>query len=189
MVVIDINSLVMSNSKVKAQKKHRHLPPATDRGHDVLIALRRIIRAIDLQSKRIAKASGLTPPQILILRAIQELGEVTSKRVSEQVSLSQATVTTILDRLEQRGLIERYRSAVDRRIVHAKLTAEGRKAFRKSPPLLDEKFIQAFSQRDPADQQMIIGMLEEVAEMLGGGDLDASPILDVNPPDDTKPKI
>ena len=53
------------------------------------------------------------------------LGDVTVKRISDEVSLSQATVTTILNRLEDRGLLERVRNADDKRIVNARLTAAG----------------------------------------------------------------
>ena len=63
----------------------------------VLVALRRVIRATDLHSKRLSKHAGLTGPQLLIMRAIRELGEVTIGTIAENVSLSQATVTTILD--------------------------------------------------------------------------------------------
>ena len=153
-----------------------------DTTHDVLVALRRIIRAVDLQSKRIAKTSGLTTPQIMILQSIRDLGEVTTGRLSGAVSLSQATVTTILDRLEQRGLVERYRSDRDRRIVHTKLTVAGRKALKKAPPLLHEKFIKAFADLPPDKQTAMIATLEEVAALLGGGDLDAAPLLDVDAP-------
>lgn len=149
--------------------------------HDVLVALRRIIRAIDLQSKRVAKVSGLTTPQVLILQSIQELGEVTTGRISDQVNLSQATVTTILDRLEQRGLIERYRSQVDRRIVHTRLTVAGKGALQKAPTLLHAHFIDSFLDQSQNDQERILGTLNEVADMLGGSDLDAAPILLVEP--------
>jgi len=154
--------------------------------HDVLVALRRIIHAVDLQSKRVSKASGSTPPQILILRAINDLGEVTSGRISEEVSLSQGTVTTILDRLEHRRLIERYRSEKDRRVAHARLTKAGRQALKKAPALLHERFITKFSALDAVEQQRTIKTLETVAEMLGGGNLGAAPILDIHPPEGTQ---
>ncbi len=153
---------------------------STNTTHDVLVALRRIIRAIDMQSKRIAKTSGLTTPQVMVLRSIRELGEVTTGRLSDAVSLSQATVTTILDRLEQRGLVERYRSDRDRRIVHTKLTDEGRKALKKAPPLLHEKFVEAFADLAPEKQTAMVATLDEVAALLGGSDLDAAPLLDVD---------
>jgi DNA-binding MarR family transcriptional regulator len=165
--------------------KSRQTQPLTagDPCHDVLVALRRIIRAIDIQSKRVSKASGLTPPQVLILQSIRDLGEVTTGRISAQVNLSQATVTTILDRLEHRGLIERYRSLKDRRVVHTRLTAIGGAALKRAPPLLHERFIETFLRLDEANQTRIIGTLEEIAEMLGAGGLDAAPLLDVQSPD------
>ena len=44
---------------------------------EVLVALRRVIRATDLHSKRLSKHAGLTGPQLLIMRSIRDLGEVT----------------------------------------------------------------------------------------------------------------
>ena len=76
------------------------------RHDDVLIALRRIIRATDLYSRRLSRESGLTAPQLLILQAIGSHDEMTMGDIAAQVSLSQATVTTILDRLEGRGLAD-----------------------------------------------------------------------------------
>jgi len=170
----------------EGRKRSARVRPATlaldDMSHEVLVALRRIIRAVDLQSKRINKLSGLTTPQILILRAIATLGEVTSGRLSDHVTLSQATVTTILDRLESRGLIERYRSTVDKRIVHARLTTAGRRSLKKAPPLLHERFVEDFSQLDPPTQRSMVATLEQVAVMLGGSTLDAAPVLDVSVP-------
>ena len=112
--------------------------------NDVLVSLRQIMRATDLQSKRMIKVCGLTTPQVMVLRAIKKLGDVTVKRVSREVSLSQATVTTILNRLEERQLIERVRSSSDKRIVNARLTVEGREVLSTTPPLLHEKFIERF---------------------------------------------
>ena len=81
---------------------------------EVLIALRRIMRATELYSKQLSKTAGLTSPQLLILAAIARMGDVTIGTIAREVKLSQATVTTILDRLERRGLVYRERSTVDR---------------------------------------------------------------------------
>lgn len=153
-----------------------------DPSYDVLVALRRIIRATDMHSKRVSKESGLTTAQVVILQSIRDLGEVTTGRISDQVNLSQGTVTTIMDRLEQRGLIERYRSDRDRRVVHARLTETGVSALQKAPPLLHHRFIESFAGLDSSKQAQIVTTLEDVAEMLGVGQLDAAPLLDVGPP-------
>lgn len=151
------------------------------RAEAVLVWLRRIIRATDLHSRRLSVASGLTIPQIVALQAIRDLGEVTSGRLADHMSLSLSTATTILDRLERRSLIERYRSAADRRIVHARLRRAGRKVLKNAPALLHDRFIERFSGLEPSHQDRIVRTLQEVAEMMGAEDLDAAPVLDVGP--------
>ncbi|WP_346432256.1 MarR family transcriptional regulator [Breoghania sp. L-A4] len=89
-------------------------------------AIRRIVRAIDLRSREVARAVGLTIPQIVVLQAARDLGKVTTKALSQHADLSAPTVVIILDKLEERGLVVRHRSPIDRRIVHTRLTPEGR---------------------------------------------------------------
>lgn len=172
----------MSELKVKkppAKPTRKKSMAPSERCGEVLVALRRIIRATDLQSKNVFKHFGLTTPQIIVLQSVRDLGEVTTGKISRQVSLSQGTVTSILDRLESRGLIERYRSTIDRRVVHVRLTAVGRAILRKAPPLLHEHFVETFSALDDSRQKRIVDVLESVAEMLGAKDLDAAPLLDL----------
>ena len=146
---------------------------------DLLVALRRIIRATDLHSKRVSRESGLTVPQIVVLKSVRDLGEVTTSEISRRVSLSQATVTIILDRLEERGLVERYRSTRDRRIVHTRLTQQGRSALRNAPGLLHERFLEKFTGLSDRRQKEIVKALQKVADMMGASDLDAAPLLEV----------
>ena len=146
---------------------------------DVLVALRRIIRATDIQSKRIAKSSGLTIPQVMVLRSIGTLGDVTVKRLAEEVSLSQATVTTILNRLETRGLVVRVRSARDKRVVNARLLPEGETILHSVPALLHERFIERFDKLPILEQQSLVDTLGKLAQMMDAEAIDAAPMLDI----------
>ena len=65
---------------------------------EILVALRRITRAIDLQSKRLLKTAGLTTSQLLVLQVIDDLGSPTPSSISREVVLSQATVTSLIVR-------------------------------------------------------------------------------------------
>jgi DNA-binding MarR family transcriptional regulator len=138
-----------------------------DPEHRVLTAIRRIVHAVDRHSKTVEKAAGLTLPQFVVLAAVRAQGEVTSTRLSAAVSLSPATVTMILDNLEARGLIERYRNLEDRRVVHSRLTARGAEVLAKAPRFLHERFVQRFAQLPQARQEDMLRMLEEVADMMG----------------------
>jgi len=154
----------------------------TYQAQDVLVALRRIIRATSIQSKRIAKSSGLTIPQVMVLRAIGELGDVTVKRLSADVSLSQATVTTILNRLEARKLVIRVRSITDKRIVNARLLPDGESILKAVPALLHERFIERFDQLPLLDQRSLVDTLSKLAQMMDAENIDAAPMLDINSP-------
>ena len=148
--------------------------PQSDR---VLISIRQIIRAVDIHSKRLSRETGLSAPQLVVLRAIDELGEVTTRVLSRHVSLSQPTVTTILDRLEAKGLVERYRSQKDRRVVHTKLTRDGKKTLRAAPPLLQEAFTDAFDALPKKRRNDIVSAVSDLAQMMRADDIDASPVL------------
>ncbi len=150
-----------------------------DQLDQVLTSLRRVIRATDLHSKRLAKETGLTAPQILLLQAIRRLEGAAIGELANEVSLSQATVTTILDRLENRGYIERERSTVDKRKVHVHLTDRGIEVLRDAPTPLQEHFARQFNDLQEWEQTMLITALQRVAHMMDAGHIDASPVLDV----------
>ena len=146
---------------------------------NVLVALRRVIRATDLHSKHLAKTTGLTAPQILLLQTVRDKGQVTIGELASEMSLSQATVTTIIDRLEKRGLVFRERSTSDKRKVHAFLTDEGQAMLVKAPIPLQDQFARQFTNLQDWEKTMIISSLQRVAHMMDAQHIDASPVLDI----------
>ena len=150
-----------------------------DRAEEVVVMLRRIIRATDLRSKQLARESGLTPPQFLILSAIDRLGDVAISQIAKDVNLTQATVTTIIDRLEDKGLVMRVRSDRDKRIVHATLSAEGKSTLHDAPTLLQKQFLDKYNNLKDWEQSFILSALQRVAGLMEAEDIDASPFLDI----------
>lgn len=151
-------------------KKHE------DIGDQVIVALRRVIRAVDLHSRTLAASHGLTGPQALILKALKD-GSLTAGALAASVSLSQGTVTDILKRLEHRGLIKRIRDTQDRRRVLVELTAAGLAILLKSPPLLQERFAQRFNNLQEWEQSQLLASLQRIAAMMNAEDIDAAPVL------------
>jgi len=129
-------------------------------------AIRRIVRANDLQSKALVKAVGLTSAQLVILKAVAALGEVTVTALSAHADLSAATVITILDNLEERGMIERYRSMSDRRIVHTRLTDIGKALIAQAPEPLGAIFTQRFFGLPEERRREIVAAVMELGDML-----------------------
>ncbi|UXI02838.1 MarR family winged helix-turn-helix transcriptional regulator [Photobacterium sp. TY1-4] len=150
-----------------------------DKHEEVLIALRQIIRAIDLHSRKLNKVAGLTGPQLVLMRAIRDSGEVTIRQLSNNTNMSQATATTILDRLEKRGLVVRERSKLDKRKVHAYLTEQGKESLAKAPMLLQESFISRFQQLDDWEQSLLLSSVQRISSMMNAEHLDVAAVLEV----------
>lgn len=146
---------------------------------EILIALRRIMRAIDLRSKRLEKTAGLTVPQLLVLQELAYAGELSVSELAQRVSLSQGTVTSIVQRMETKGLLHKSRSGHDRRKVQVVLTTQGQDTLASSPGLLQEEFVERFEQLEPWEQKMLTSALERIAEIMDAERMDASPILQV----------
>lgn len=146
---------------------------------DVLIALRRLIRAADIHSKRLVKTAGLTAPQLLLLQSIRSSGDATVGELAKQVNLSQATVTTIIDRMEKRELVYRKRSEVDKRKVYVYLTPKGETLLDNAPTPLQQQFVTQYLQLEAWEQNMILSSLQRVAKMMDAEGIDASPVLDI----------
>lgn len=155
----------------------------SDKIEEVLVALRRVIRATDLHSRRLVKTASVTGPQLLLLQTLANKGDITISELARDMSLSQATVTTILDRLQRRELVARVRSETDRRKVYPRLTEHGRKILSSAPMALQDNFVRKFGSLDEWEQSMIIASLQRIAEMMDAKDIDASPFLDVGPLD------
>jgi DNA-binding MarR family transcriptional regulator len=148
---------------------------------DVLISLRKIIQSIDLHSCFLVKQVGLTGPQLIILQEVSKSGEMPIGKLAKTISLSQATVTGILDRLEKRGLISRQRSENDRRQVLVQVTQAGKALLNNAPPLMQESFVEAFNQIQDWEQAMILSSLQRLVSMLDAKEIKAAPILATEP--------
>jgi DNA-binding MarR family transcriptional regulator len=88
-------------------------------------ALRQFLR----RSERVARMSGLTPQRHLLLLMIKGAPggdeQSTVTQLSQRLQLAQSTVTELVRRAEEAGLIERTQSQRDARVAHLRLTPEG----------------------------------------------------------------
>jgi len=143
----------------------------------ILTALRRIVRAIDLHSRRLVEQSGLTGPQLVTLREIARFGRVRPGSLAKAINLSHATVTGILDRLEQRGLITRTRDGEDRRSVIVEMAPKGETILKDAPSLLQDQFHLELSRLEEWESTMILSTLQRIASMMEAEEIEAAPVL------------
>ncbi len=93
-------------------------------------ALRRFLR----HSEEVARRHSLTPRQYLLLLTIKAReetpGQTTITDLVERLALTQSTVTELVQRAQDAGLISRRHSAKDGRVVHLSVTPLGDRRFR-----------------------------------------------------------
>ena len=137
----------------------------------VLSTLRQIIRAIDIHSRQLSKQYGLTGPQLIVISEIGQYGPMTIGELARRISLSQATVTTILDRLELKALATRVRDDRDKRRVYVSITDKARTILESHPNFLQEAFIRRFNALEEWEQTLILSSIQRVAAMMNAQDL------------------
>ncbi|QEG39204.1 HTH-type transcriptional repressor NicR [Roseimaritima ulvae] len=143
----------------------------------IVAAIRKIIRAVDLHSRSLVSAYGLTGPQLAVLQELQRLGTASPKQLAAAVHLSQATVTGILKRLEARDLVNRQPSSADRRSVQIAISEHGSEVLASSPSLMQDRFRDSLSSLQSWERTQILATLQRVAALMDADGIDAAPHL------------
>ena len=158
-------------------------PDVPESRYDLLIlqSIRRIMRAVDIYSRKLRSQCELTAPQLVCLGTVVEHGPLTVSQIAQRVFLSPSTVVGILDRLAGRGLIERERDTTDRRVVNTVATPAGKKLARKAPSALQDGLHDALKQLPKLEQATIALSLKRVVDLMEAGHIDAAPILETAP--------
>jgi DNA-binding MarR family transcriptional regulator len=148
-----------------------------DRIDTSLIALRRILRATEMFGRELAQSAGLTPVQFRVLQVVAETGQTTAKAISTRMRVSQATITSLVDKLVSRGMVVREKSLTDGRETNIVVTELGCGTIKDAPDPLQQRYVRRFNDMEDWEQSMLVAALERVAAMLDAEELDVAPVL------------
>lgn len=157
--------------------------------YDLLIlrSLRRIMRAVEVQSHRLAAEYAITGPQVVCLQAVGEDGPLVTSALAKLVHLSNSTVVGIVDRLEQKGLVARERSTVDRRVVLVHATPAGRDLLARVPSPLQTRLANGLARLPEKKQRALAAAAGTLCELLEVPDFGAAPLLETRSIDESLP--
>ncbi len=144
----------------------------------IIVALRRIMRAIDLHSRRLMERHGLTGPQLVTLQNAARHDGTSPGDLARLVNLSPPTVTGILDRLEKQGYVTRRPSDADGRRVSVHVTARGHEVLSSAPSPLQERFRAELAKQEEWEQTLMLSTLQRIGRMMDAEAIEASPILE-----------
>ena len=146
---------------------------------EVLINIRKIIRSINLESKRIQKEYGISIPQYLCLNFLNSCEDyrATAKEIGAHLNLNASTVSGIISRLEKKGYLAKLPNQRDKRSTYIYLTAIGEKMVTSMPDLLHEKLTTKLKSLSGEDLENLQRAMELLVGFMEVEDVDASPLI------------
>jgi DNA-binding MarR family transcriptional regulator len=168
----------LRESKILAGPAETPAVPAGSYELRVLQSLRRIIRAVEIHSKKLAHSYNITGPQLGCLAAVNEKGPLTTTKLAQAVYLSPSTIVGIVDRLEEKNLVIRERGSKDRRQVQIGLTEAGEQLLGRAPSALQDTLADALKSLPELEQVSITLALEKIVDIMEAGKIEVSPVLE-----------
>jgi MarR family transcriptional regulator, 2-MHQ and catechol-resistance regulon repressor len=125
------------------------------RALDAYIKLRRAVNTLSERGAAAMRTAGLTESQFAVLETILHLGPLCQRDIAGKILRSAANLTTVLDNLERRGLVERRRGPEDRRVATVHLTPAGDELIRSLFPRHVAALVEAFAPLTAAEQEQL----------------------------------
>jgi len=159
-----------SERELSAAKASRGSDDAPTR--QIIFSIRRLIQAKELYTKELHKKYQISASQLNCLLALHENGPLPPSQIAKHIMVNSSTVTGIIDRLEQKGLVERSRSSLDRRVITIYLTETGTKLAENAPPPIQQRVLDGLKRLSPNEIERIVKSLNKITDMLEIHDLD-----------------
>ena len=143
-----------------------------DRIREIIYLIRRLMQAGELYTKELSKKYQVSAPQVNCLIALYENGPLPLSQVAKLIMVKSSTVTGIIDRLEQKGLVRRVRSSPDRRMITIELTEAGNALAQHAPPPIQRKIVDGLKRLPTSETEKIVDGLNMLTHMLDVQDLE-----------------
>jgi DNA-binding MarR family transcriptional regulator len=147
---------------------------------DIVGSIRKLVRAVYLDSQKMSRQFGLTGQQSVVLRLLINNGSMSSADLSRLMYVTPSNMTGIIDRLEKKGLIQRMRKEGDRRVALISLTDTGKKLGVGIPDPIEKKFINQLADLELEHVQLLAMAMNQILNLIDAEDIEAEP-LDISP--------
>jgi DNA-binding MarR family transcriptional regulator len=160
-----------------SNRVHTDLPePASESSHDlvkqIIFQIRRLIQAKELYTKELNKKYQVSASQLNCLLALYENGPLSPSQIARLIMVKSSTVTGIIDRLEQKRLVQRTRTSPDRRVITIELTESGSNLAENAPPPIQQKILEGLRRLPRSEMEKIVLGLTMLTRMLDVQDLE-----------------
>jgi DNA-binding MarR family transcriptional regulator len=155
-----------------------HEPEATA----ALIALRRIVRRLRLADREVEASCGLSVAQLFVLHQLGETPALSIAELAERTLTDQSSVSTVVARLVEGGLIARRTSPRDGRRAELRITPRGQRLLRAAPAVPQTRMIEAIRAMAPRERAELVRALERLAAAMGAEEVAPRMFFEDEPP-------
>ena len=133
----------------------------------VLDSIRRIVQALRVSSRAAEKAVGVSGAQLFVLQKLAEAGGQSLNALAERTRTHQSSLSVVVQRLVERGLVERRRSEADARRLELTVTDDGRALLNQSPDPVQLRLIEGLERLPPTERATLARLLERWVQEAG----------------------
>ena len=148
----------------------------------ILDSIRRLVRLLRVSDRRAQSELGISGAQLFVLTEIGKTPALSLNDLSARTCTDQSSVSVVVTRLVEAGLITRTRDERDARRLVLNLTRPGQAMLDKAPPVAQERLLAIVDCLPEAKRQCFAEMFEEIINSVGGEDGPAPMLFEEEPP-------
>jgi DNA-binding MarR family transcriptional regulator len=137
-------------------------------------SLRRIVRVLSASAHGPAARYGATGAQLFVLHQIDAAPGLSIGELAARTLAGQSTVSEVVSRLVERGLVTRRANPTDARQTRLQLTARGRSTVRDTEPTAQERLASGLAALDATEREELARSLHHWLEAAGLAELPAT---------------
>jgi MarR family transcriptional regulator, lower aerobic nicotinate degradation pathway regulator len=147
-----------------------------------LNAVRSIVRALRINTRAIELKMGISLAQLFVLQQLAERPAESLNELAERTATHQSSVSVVVRRLVDRGLVSRTPSPADKRRIEIDVTSAGRELLAGAPVTIQMRLMAALSEMNRDDQDALADLLERWLRA-AGIDIASPPMLGEDEPE------
>jgi DNA-binding MarR family transcriptional regulator len=136
----------------------------------ILDALRRLVQILRLSDRAAQNATGLSAAQLFVLSELGRSPALSLRELSIRARTDQSSVSVVVARLAEAGLVVRERARDDARRLELTLTSAGRRALLKAPPVAQELLLSTLDRMKPLERKRFATTFTRILTEMGAAD-------------------
>lgn len=133
----------------------------------ILDSVRRLVRLLRLSDRAAQTELGVSGAQLFVLHELGKTPSLSLSDLAERTRTDQSSVSVVISRLVEAGLVTRDRDRRDARRLVLTLTKNGRAVVDKSPPAAQERILEALERLQPAERRRFADTFSRIIDDLG----------------------